>query len=434
MVSVISLTLRLLLILCAGILFSLTISSDARAQMPAPTGNGDAALIWPNAQSKANSDDWIRLHHAQIRQMQPRLLVLNFVNGLSTEEATRKIEAILAAIRESSRYHGYARPNAPAFLDYKIYKVVDLTDGRVLSDDVRFEGNSSKYPRTPDWKEGMPNFQYGQLFDPKFADYYNIPDANDSTHLLTLNELVNRGIVNEVWFLANQGKFGAPLEEVEAKQLYDDNMRKIPGRAVQAGLNASDQQPFIGRSLRILSVNPERGPGVALTALGRGLEATATSGAIPYFSHFFAEFAGFDLKKRFRLPFDRLSERGGTVLEHPDDSTLGYVWKGERRTANPYIPVGGSAIFTPTAQREFDLQSQVSVLSTGEHYRLFDGQDGKDRATLWSNTRFARYAGLAADGMGAWNIYWRQNMPGLDNPCKDDNGKPLLNWWPFLFY
>ena len=267
MVSVISLTLRLLLILCAGILFSLTISSDARAQMPAPTGNGDAALIWPNAQSKANSDDWIRLHHAQIRQMQPRLLVLNFVNGLSTEEATRKIEAILAAIRESSRYHGYARPNAPAFLDYKIYKVVDLTDGRVLSDDVRFEGNSSKYPRTPDWKEGMPNFQYGQLFDPKFADYYNIPDANDSTHLLTLNELVNRGIVNEVWFLANQGKFGAPLEEVEVKQLYDDNMRKIPGRAVQAGLNASDQQPFIGRSLRILSVNPERGPGVALLGL-----------------------------------------------------------------------------------------------------------------------------------------------------------------------
>ena len=57
-------------------------------------------LIWPNAQSKANSDDWIRLHHAQIKQMQPRLLVLNFVNGLSQEEAAKKVQALIAAIRE----------------------------------------------------------------------------------------------------------------------------------------------------------------------------------------------------------------------------------------------------------------------------------------------------------------------------------------------
>jgi hypothetical protein len=36
--------------------------------------------------------------------------------------------------------------------------------------------------------------------------------------------------------------------------------------------------------------------------------------------------------------------------------------------------------------------------------------------------------------MGPWVVYWRQNMPGLGNKCVDDSGKPMKNWWPFLFY
>lgn len=399
-----------------------------------PGGSASAGLTWPNEQSRANSDDWIRLHHSQIKLMQPRLLVLNFVNGLSTDEATKKAQTLIAALRESSRYHGYAKPSAPAFLDYKIYKVVDLTDPMPLPDDVRLEGNSSKYPRTPDWKEGMVNFQYGELYGDKFAHYYNVPDPGDAARVLNLREMVERGIINEVWFFANQGKFGAPLECIESKQAYDDNLRKYPNRGGQAGGNVTDQQPFIGRSLRILFLNPERGPGVPLTALGRSLESMATVGAIPYFSRYFSEYAGFDLKKRFRLPFNRLSERNGTELDHPDETTLAYVWKGERRSLSPYVPVGGSVAFTPNARRDYDTQNPVSVLSTIEHYRLFDGPDGKDRAVPWTNERFARFQGVAPDGVGAWVVYWRQNMPGLDNVCKDDAGKPMLNWWPFLFY
>jgi hypothetical protein len=30
-------------------------------------------------------------------------------------------------------------------------------------------------------------------------------------------------------------------------------------------------------------------------------------------------------------------------------------------------------------------------------------------------------------------VNWRQNMPSLDNKQKDDAGKPMKNWWPFLF-
>jgi hypothetical protein len=36
--------------------------------------------------------------------------------------------------------------------------------------------------------------------------------------------------------------------------------------------------------------------------------------------------------------------------------------------------------------------------------------------------------------MGAWLVYWRQNMPGRDNRQKDGAGRAMKNWWPFLFY
>jgi hypothetical protein len=41
---------------------------------------------------------------------------------------------------------------------------------------------------------------------------------------------------------------------------------------------------------------------------------------------------------------------------------------------------------------------------------------------------------MAPDCMGPWLVYWRQNMPGLDNRQKDADGRPMKNWWPFLFY
>ena len=57
----------------------------------------------------------------------------------------------------------------------------------------------------------------------------------------------------------------------------------------------------------------------------------------------------------------------------------------------------------------------------------------REGATL-PPSRFARYRQLANDCQGPWVVYWRQNMPGFENRCKDDTGKPMKNWWPFLFY
>jgi len=47
---------------------------------------------------------------------------------------------------------------------------------------------------------------------------------------------------------------------------------------------------------------------------------------------------------------------------------------------------------------------------------------------------FAAYKDMADDCDGPFLVWWRQNMPGLNNAAQDDDGKPMLNWWPFIFY
>ncbi|HLV79280.1 MAG TPA: hypothetical protein VKT32_03330 [Chthonomonadaceae bacterium] len=412
------------------LLAAVALSVQAR---PAEKG-APIALVWPNNVSRANSDDWIRLHHDQIRQMRPRVLVLNFVNGLSAGEARQKVERLIAAIREGSRYHGYGDPQAPAFLDYQIAKIVNLTDPQPLPPDRRLDGNSSFYPRVPNWKEGL-NFRYGELFGPRFARFYGFPDSQHPGRYLTLADLVNRGIIHEVWFLAKQGNYGAPFECTEVKQAYDAGFHKIPGKWMQAGNGGTDEQPWIGRSLRILFINAERGPGCAMESLSHAIEGTSNSGAIPYFTRYFVPYAMFDLKRRYGMPFNSLYERqGGTEVSYPTPDSMVYTWQGKQYTVHPYIPAGGSVHFTPTGRRDYDMDNPASIYSTIEHYGLRDGPGGKDRAELWNDTKFFRYRQLANDCMGPWLVYWRQNFPGLGNHARDDSGRPMKNWWPFLFY
>ena len=389
----------------------------------------DDLTTWPNSVSSANSDPWLVANHDKIRQMRPRVLVLDFANGVSQEKALLKVDQLRAALKESSRYHGYADSGAPAFLDYQIAKFVDLTDLKPPAD--KLDGNSSRYPRVPNWKEGI-NFQYGRLYFPEFTRWYNIKDERTG-RLLALKDLVDRGMVNEVWFLAYQGKYGAPLESVELKQVYDESFQKIHGKYVSAGNGSAPDQPWIGRSLRILFINIERGPGCAMESLGHSLEWMARCGAIPYLQKYFTEYGGFDLDTRFGMPFDSLYAREGSELNYPNPNTIEFTWKGEKKKVSNYVPIGGNVHFMVNGRHDYDLDNQQPVLTTIEHYRLRDN-NGKDKITLWTPTILDRYKDLGADCMGRWVIYWRQNMPGLDNRAKDDDNRPMRNWWPFLFY
>ena len=66
---------------------------------------------WPTTSHGANSDPWLVSHRTVITEMRPRVLVLNFQNGVSADSARQTAERQVAAVAEGSRYHGYSDPN-----------------------------------------------------------------------------------------------------------------------------------------------------------------------------------------------------------------------------------------------------------------------------------------------------------------------------------
>src|SRR5262245_49577390 len=67
-------------------------------------GGGEDLTVWPNSESRAISDPWIAEHHDQLREMHPRVLALNFVNGRTNADMEALLGQILAAMKEGSRY------------------------------------------------------------------------------------------------------------------------------------------------------------------------------------------------------------------------------------------------------------------------------------------------------------------------------------------
>jgi hypothetical protein len=65
-------------------------ASGARAQ--------DDVSVWPNKASFANSDPWIAEHHDSIRQMRPRVLVINFSNEHSMAHVEKLVGSIIKAV------------------------------------------------------------------------------------------------------------------------------------------------------------------------------------------------------------------------------------------------------------------------------------------------------------------------------------------------
>jgi hypothetical protein len=403
-------------------------------QSPGPWNDPDDKAVWPNTTSRANSDPWIAENHDTIRVMRPRLLLINFSNEHTREHLDKLTRHLILALAESSRYHAYANPKAPPFLKYQVFKFVDLRDLPPAT------GDSSKIPvKNPAARTGF-NMKYRQFFTEEFAGHYAVPDPRDPKRFLRLDELLDGGYVHEVWFFGSGNEKSRPhvgaFEVVEEKPRYDAKFKKVDQAWVQAGNGGDGEQPWVGRSVRLGFVNASRGIGCFMESLSHGMEGTANSGAIPYFTRYFKEYADFNLKARYGLPFDSLYEvnYGGQQIKYPDQKTVVVTHGGKEYRVENYTPAGGSAHFPPNARGHYDLDNGSPVLSTIEDWRIGSGRGGKDLAKPFTNQAFRGYRDLAPDCMGAWLVYWRQNMPGLDNKQKDDGGKPMKNWWPFLFY
>lgn len=417
---------------CQVLCVVLVLAATTLAQ-PAPDYPADLT-VWPNRTSFANSDPWIAANHDRIREMRPRVLLVNFSNEHTPQRLQALSGRIIECIAEGSRYHGYKNPAAPAFLKYEVFKLVDLRDAD------RTKGNSRLIPvKDPLAKRGF-NFDYKRMYGDEFTRLYAVPDPKQPGRFLSLTELVERGYVHEVWYF-DSGNVELPphvggFESIELKPVYDEQFRQVGGKPVQSGNGGDPEMPWIGRSLRIGFINASRGAGCFMESLSHSFEGTAHGRAIPYFTRYFYEFAGFDLDKRYKLPFNSLYgvQMGQKQIAYPDPTTMVIQHKGKELRVEDYIAAAGNVHFPPNGRSHYDMNNKEPVLSTIEDWRIGSGPGGKDLAKVYTSEVLKPYRELSPDCMGAWLIYWRQNIPGLDNKARDDQGKPMKNWWPFLFY
>jgi len=68
------------------------------------------------------------------------------------------------------------------------------------------------------------------------------------------------------------------------------------------------------------------------------------------------------------------------------------------------------------------------------HSRGDDFSDRGDATSQYTSALVEAYERAHGDCGGGWLIYWGQSMPGLGNAAVGTDGRPMKNWWPFLFY
>ena len=411
--------------LLPAILLAVGSSCGTRPVAPEPD-------VWPNAVSRANGDPWLMENHTRIRRMEPRLLVLNFDNHAPRAHLENLVSNIVEGLAESSRWHGYKAPSAPEFLRHRIARFVDLREPDAPKDRL----NAAAFPLKPGVAEGF-NVDHNAFFGDAFAARIGVADPDHPGRFLRLDELVDRGEVHEVWILSNGDDRNLRAYEcVELMPRYDAGFHRLEGPPVQAGNGGDPDQRWTGRSLRLGFVNTTRGPGCFLESLAHSFEEMANCGSIPWLKREFEAFAGFDLKDRWGTPFRSFYalRYGERIVEYPrPDLAVLRPWKGDPIVLSNYVAGAGNAHWPPNARQHYDLANTNAVLSTVESWRE-GGPRGEGFPETWNGDAFRPYGKLAPDCMGPWLVYWRQNFPGPGNRATDHDGRPMRNWWPFLFY
>jgi hypothetical protein len=442
---------------------------------------------WPNAFSSANSDPWIVQHHDDISEMHPRVLALNFADqedradaqGISVAQIWQSdVNNVIQGLNESSRYRGYRDPGAPQFLQYTVAKSVDFGDQGNPPPGWNHR-NSSKLPIKCD--NSWYQFDYSQLFSQAFAQAYGFPDPANPGQYLDLCQLVDQGIINEVWVYYNgrsdggihlingslvhdpyplylcpdgtsvggpqvpdaQGQIPGNLpgqpELTENKQMYDASNNVLAGQFNACAGNGclvpadAAAATACGKSIRIMGFSSEV-PMNALHNLGHGWDNGTMMGAVPYLVGNLEHFLNFDYTTRSGVPFPSCYAMGATTLAYPTTNSLTYsgTFNG---TMSPYNQGCGNTHCPSNANSQYDYQDATPVLESCEHYGMHDGPGGTDLQDIYTNPRVQLiYQGFSWAAGVEWFVYWRQSFPGLDNPAYDTNGNAMKNWWPFLYY
>lgn len=399
---------------------------------PKPLHDSMDLTIWPNRLSRANSDPWIARNHNRIRQMRPRLLLLSFYNRPDDpNKAMADFRKLATAVEIGSKYHGYKDPSAEAFLDFEVFKFVDLGDP-----DGEKGKNSSAAPIKAHVAAPHVNADYGAFFSESFAKHIGVRDPRNPDRYLRLDELVDMGYVHEVWATAAADGVFRALECIELKPQYDEMLRIVPGKYVQSGNGGDPDQAWTGRSVRINILNYDRGIGCGMENLAHSFEGMAHGGAIPYFTKYFYEFASFNLDTKWGLPFNSFYPLWGEGkgISYPNPTTAVVTDGTQTWTIENYYAAGGNVHFLPNGRSHYDMANTEPVMSTIEDWRIGSGPNGADLKKPWTNDVLEPFREMAPDCMGRWLVYWRQNIPGFRNRARDDFGRPMKNWWVFLYY
>lgn len=406
-------------------------------------GGDDAGLEhWPNAVSETNGDAWLQQHHAEIKTLKPRLLVLNFVNPSVPANVEALVGDVIAGFREGSRPLGAVDEAAVPGLDYELLDVVDLRDGVAgrppAPADFAYE-NSTLYPRRPPGAPAAWGLDYAALFGEAFAPHYGFEAPGAPGSYSTLCELVESGRIHELWLVGSGDVPDSNAAEVlEYKQRYDAQRKPIAGAFEKCAGNGcfDDDVPHCARSLRIGFVNYNRGPGCYLHSQGHGLESTARTKVIEPLTEWFVPFAGFDLDQRYGLPGDSFYALLGEQnhAEYPTPSALDVVRDGVTTHVADYVASCGNVHFPANAGNHYDYASAVAVTSDCSDFGR-NVAAGRARTTeSVSASMWANYEALSPDCGGAFLVYWYQHMPGFGSQQLFDDGRPMLSVWPFLFY
>jgi len=190
-----------------------------------------------------------------------------------------------------------------------------------------------------------------------------------------------------------------------------------------------------------------------------GLENTASVSppAIPYLSDNASDFFNDDFTVRYGTTFNSWADlvAQGTngwcglqttaCIAYPSETASpaavpaaagtfpdGTVWM-----MSPFLQGCGTSHFPPNGRFEWDYGNTQPVRSRCEHYDMHDGPGGDilDRYSSDKGSVSAYTQRFGDDGCGGgWQVYYRQNMPGLHNLAYATDGSRMKNWWPFLFY
>jgi len=411
--------------------------------------NDGSFTAWPNAVSKANSDPWLVVHHAELMVVKPKVMVLDYANArcdgagnncmpVAVSEANNMVNQIVASLREGSKAQGFRNAAAAPQWDYQ----VDFVNLR----DQSGHTNSDLLPRLGG------GLDIKQLFTAAYAPHYGFPDPARPGQFLDLCALVNQGLVNEVWMLGSGDTLDVSFPEPQgAAPFYTATGNQIPGRWNRCAGNScfADDVPSCGRSLRIGGINHSRGAGCFVHGQGHALEWSAApppdvlaTPPLPALREWFLPFAGYNLDTRYGLPFWTFyalncpnPEENPACVDYPTTTHMQATFSGTTFDVDPFDPACGNVHWAPNSIRNYDYYTDRQVTTSCIGFGRHQGPGGSDATTIVNQQTWETvFNAFDQDCGGRFLIWWYQNMPGFGSGQTFQDGRPMKSPWPFLYY